>query len=365
MVAPERPDRVLGVRPRRAGTSSRCRSRVGSDGVLRNLQRDATASVMTAEDVGPPRRAGQRGGALARCARDGVARHASSRPIRLAGPRRGGRRGPLPTVAGEPPGAAIAGGLHARARRARAAAGGDGPARHRDGHARADAARRPRRGVRAARTACSARSRAATTGSSGPRPRTARSIAATGYGFVGTTSILFSDFLGDRNLYVATDRVPGLDRGDERARDLQLPAAPLGLGRRRVPLQELLPVARHDAGRAAERARRSSASATFGALFQLSYPFDRFRRLDVADARSLVERTFFFQDAPGYYERGPRQLPRVTSPSFSLVGDNSLSSYYGPVNGSRYNLTFSPAFQVTGNASRTRRCPRTTAATGT
>ena len=34
----------------------------------------------------------------------------------------------------------------------------------------------------------------------------------------------------------------------------------------------------------------------------------------------------------------------VTSPSVSLVGDNTLFGYYGPVNGQRYNLTYSPSF---------------------
>jgi outer membrane protein assembly factor BamA len=89
---------------------------------------------------------------------------------------------------------------------------------------------------------------------------------------------------------------------------------------------------------------------TFGALGEMSYPFDRFRRVDFQFTQMFVERTFYLQDVYGDYVRGPRVYRSVTSPSVSLVGDNSLSSYYGPVNGSRYNLTYAPAFAVLNNS---------------
>jgi len=41
---------------------------------------------------------------------------------------------------------------------------------------------------------------------------------------------------------------------------------------------------------------------------------------------------------------------KFASPSVSLVGDNALFGYYGPVNGGRYNLTYSPSLPWFENA---------------
>ena len=75
---------------------------VGSDGVLRSLQRDAAAAVITADDATHPavRASGAAVGlgALATAWPD-----STIVPDTTAGNRRGGRRGPLPTIAGEPP----------------------------------------------------------------------------------------------------------------------------------------------------------------------------------------------------------------------------------------------------------------------
>jgi outer membrane protein assembly factor BamA len=63
----------------------------------------------------------------------------------------------------------------------------------------------------------------------------------------------------------------------------------------------------------------------------------------------FVERQFFEEDVNGVLVKGGNQRLSVTSPSVSLVGDNTLFGYYGPVNGGRYNLTFSPSFPVFGS----------------
>jgi len=64
----------------------------------------------------------------------------------------------------------------------------------------------------------------------------------------------------------------------------------------------------------------------------------------------VVERAFYDRDVFGYFVRGPRQVRSVISPSLSLVGDNSLSGYYGPVNGARYNVTYSPGVGLFDNS---------------
>jgi outer membrane protein assembly factor BamA len=85
----------------------------------------------------------------------------------------------------------------------------------------------------------------------------------------------------------------------------------------------------------------------FGVLLSASYPFDRFRRAEIDFTQMFVERQFFEEDIFGDLVQSKRQYRSVTSPSLSLVGDNALFGYYGPVNGGRYNLTYAPAFAVT------------------
>ncbi|MCC6348030.1 MAG: PD40 domain-containing protein [Candidatus Eisenbacteria bacterium] len=320
---------------------------VGSEAVLRRLQRDAGAAVLSAEAVSRPAARDTSTapalGALAVSWPDSV-----TVPDTSAAPPRLGRRTPLPSVAGEPPGAAPQVGY--------APALGELVPPPRDMVPPDTTAAAPERTPLLESGGAFALSDSVL----GQRPRGYRwklapeaangqVVAATGYGFAGTTSILFSDFLGDRNLYVATDLFPGsIEETNALAIYSYLPRRwDWGAGAfhfknyyesRVTTLGEQLTSA------------QLFSERNFGALFQLSYPFDRFRRLDTQLTQFWVERTFFNEVVPGYFERGPREFRSVTSPSFSLVGDNSLSSYYGPVNGSRYNVTFSPAFRITSNS---------------
>lgn len=173
--------------------------------------------------------------------------------------------------------------------------------------------------------------------------------AATGYGFAGSTSVLFSDFLGDRSLFVAADLYPGSFSETNalvvysylpRRWDWSVGAFHFKnfYQSRTTTLGEQL------------SSQQVFSERTYGALTQWSYPFDRFRRADLELMQMVVERQFFPVDSTGYYVEGPTEARSVTSPSISLVGDNSLSGAYGPVNGSRYNLTFSSAIPVFSKA---------------
>jgi outer membrane protein assembly factor BamA len=173
--------------------------------------------------------------------------------------------------------------------------------------------------------------------------------AATGFGFIGSTSLLFSDFLGDRNLYIATDVFPGsLEETNALAMYSYLPRRwdfSAGAFHFKNYFQSRVTTLGEQLSSAQVFSER-----TFGGLGQLSYPFDRFRRTDIAFTQMFVQRTFYVRDVFGDYVRGPSTYRSVTSPSLSLVGDNSLSGYYGPVNGSRYNLTFAPALGLLSNS---------------
>ena len=173
--------------------------------------------------------------------------------------------------------------------------------------------------------------------------------AATGFGFVGSTSLLLSDFLGDRSLYIAADVSPGaLDETNALVMYSYLPRRwdlSTGLFHFKNTYQSRVTTLGEQFASAQVFSER-----TFGGLGQISYPFDRFRRTDLAFTQMFVQRTFYKLDSDGYYVRSSTTYRSVTTPSVSLVGDNSLSGYYGPVNGSRYNLTFAPAFGLVSSS---------------
>jgi Tol biopolymer transport system component len=173
--------------------------------------------------------------------------------------------------------------------------------------------------------------------------------AATGYGFIGSTSLLFSDFLGDRNLYIAADVNPGsLEETNALAIYSYLPRRwdwSTGVFHFKNYFQSRVTTL----GEQLQSAQVFS-ERTFGGLAQWSYPFSQFRRTDLGFTQMFVQRTFYFQDQFGSYVKGNSTYRSVTSPSVSLVGDNSLASYYGPVNGSRYNVTYAPAIAIFNNS---------------
>lgn len=174
-------------------------------------------------------------------------------------------------------------------------------------------------------------------------------FAASGYGVVGQTQLYFSDFLGDRALYVATDIFANsLEETNALAIYSFLPKRwdwSAGAFHFKDYYQSRVTTLGEQLGSAQLFSERS-----FGALGSVSYPFDRFRRAEFQYTQMFVERTFFERDVNGDYFRAGRQYRSVSSPSVSLVGDNSLFGYYGPVNGGRYNLSYSPAFALFDNA---------------
>jgi len=170
-------------------------------------------------------------------------------------------------------------------------------------------------------------------------------LAASSYGFAGSTQIAFSDFLGDHSLYFA---------GDVFSNSIQDANALL--------LYSVLPHrldwtvgAFHfknffqsrvtSLGEQLTSAQLFSEQ-TFGALAGVSYPFDRFRRVEAQFTQMFVNEQFFQEVLPGSFVQTNQVYRSVSSPSLSLVGDNSLFGEFGPVNGGRWNLTYSPSFPV-------------------
>lgn len=88
----------------------------------------------------------------------------------------------------------------------------------------------------------------------------------------------------------------------------------------------------------------------FGGQFLALYPFDKFRRAEIGYVQRFVERQFYEYDDFGYLVPGEKEYRSISGPTLSLVHDNTLYGNYGPVNGSRWNLSLNGGLPWTPNA---------------
>jgi hypothetical protein len=169
--------------------------------------------------------------------------------------------------------------------------------------------------------------------------------AASSFGFIGSTQFLFSDFLGDHSLYLATD-VFSTSFQDMNALAFYnyLPRRwDFGVGL--FHLKNFYSSRVTTLGDALGGSRLFS-ERNFGGIVNASYPFDRFRRVEFSLTQLFAELNFYDAFTGAAVER---RYESVTSPAITLVGDNALFGYFGPVNGHRYNLTYSPSFGILPN----------------
>jgi Tol biopolymer transport system component len=170
-------------------------------------------------------------------------------------------------------------------------------------------------------------------------------FAASGYGVVGSTQFVFSDFLGDHSLYLATDVLSqSLSETNAIAVYNYLPRRwDYGFGV--FHFKDYLNSNVTGLGEALGSSRLFS-ERRFGGILSTAYPFDQFKRVEFTFTQMFLERQFFEEDLFGNLFKANTEYRSVTSPAVSLIGDNTLFGYYGPVNGVRYNLTYSPSFAV-------------------
>ncbi len=173
--------------------------------------------------------------------------------------------------------------------------------------------------------------------------------AGSGFGFVGSTQFAFSDFLGDHSLYVATDLFSSSISETNALVVYSYLKRRVDFGAGLFHFKDYFSSQVTTLGEQLDGTRLFS-ERTFGGLVTASYPFDRFRRAELNLTQMFVDRQFFAEDDAGNFFKSTRQYRAVTSPSLSLIGDNALFGYYGPVNGQRWNLTYAPAFAVLHDA---------------
>ncbi len=169
--------------------------------------------------------------------------------------------------------------------------------------------------------------------------------AASSFGFIGSTQFLLSDFLGNHSVYIATDVFSSsLEETNALVLYNYLP-------RRWDFAGGLFHFKNYYSSRVttlgdALGSPRLFSERNFGVLASASYPFDRFRRMELSLTQLFAEIRFF---DPLFGTPLERKYQSVSSPSVSLVADNALFGYYGPVNGHRSNLTYSPSLAVFAN----------------
>ena len=155
------------------------------------------------------------------------------------------------------------------------------------------------------------------------------------FGVAGSTALSMSDFLGDDRFYVSTDIFAGsLDETNLLAYYYYLPKRwDYGIG---VFHYKSYYFSRTTSlGESFNEARRFS-DRNIGFAGLLSYPLDRFRRIDLNLTNIVVDRSFYEEDPGGFLFRSRSELRVVTAPSAAYVNDTVLYGYYGPVSGSRY-----------------------------
>jgi hypothetical protein len=169
--------------------------------------------------------------------------------------------------------------------------------------------------------------------------------ASSSFGFIGSTQFLLSDFLGNHSIYIATDVFSSsIEETNALAVYNYLPRR-WDFGGGLFHFKNYYSSRVTTLGDALGSPRLFS-ERNFGVLGNISYPFDRFRRMELSLTQLFAEIRFY---DPVFGTPLERKYQSVTSPSVSLVGDNALFGYYGPVNGRRYNVTYSPSFAVFDN----------------
>ncbi|MGH7726273.1 MAG: BamA/TamA family outer membrane protein [Candidatus Eiseniibacteriota bacterium] len=162
------------------------------------------------------------------------------------------------------------------------------------------------------------------------------------FGLAGSTVISVSDFLGNHRFMITTDIFAGsLDETNILAYYYYLPKRwDYGLGVFHYKSYYYSSVT--SLGESFSAARQF-ADRNVGFSGTLSYPFDRFRRIDFDLTNVVVDRSFYAPDIFGNLYRTGSELRTVTAPSVTYVKDTGLYGYYGPVSGGRYYLYASRA----------------------
>ena len=165
------------------------------------------------------------------------------------------------------------------------------------------------------------------------------------FGLAGSTVISISDFLGNDRFVISTDIFAGaLDETNILAYYYYLPKRwDYGFGVFHFKNYYYSQVT--SLGESFSTARQF-ADRNVGFTGLLSYPFNRFKRVDINLNNVVVDRSFYGQGPTGNLYPTGSELRMVTAPSVSYVTDTALYGYYGPVSGKRYYIYGTTALPI-------------------
>ena len=169
------------------------------------------------------------------------------------------------------------------------------------------------------------------------------------FGLTGSVGLTVSDFLGHHRFFFATDLFSGsIDQSNILAFYNYLPKrTDYGLG--------LFHFNNFYFSRVSSLGEKFAQTTdvrerNYGVIASLSYPFSRFRRFDIDLQQVFVDRVFLDPIGGGLAVETGRETRTVTAPSLSLTKDNVLYGYYGPIDGTRSFISFTPTIPTFGNS---------------
>ena len=151
------------------------------------------------------------------------------------------------------------------------------------------------------------------------------------FGAQGMTQFAFSDVLGDHQISLGTELVISLDKSDY--------YFTYGYLKNRADFYFSL---FHQADATSDYYGNLYRLRFYGFRGLMSYPINRFNRIDAGLSYNKIDYRLFQQDyySYGYYESG-REAADVMMYTASYIFDNTVYGYTGPIDGFRQNTTIS------------------------
>lgn len=163
---------------------------------------------------------------------------------------------------------------------------------------------------------------------------------STTYGLAGQTQIAISDILGNHQIYLVSDLIQSIEESNFFLAYWYLPKR-IDYGFAIFQQKYYYLLLNGDTNILSER--------EYGGACLISYPFDRFRRIDLQLDSYLRERTLY-EYTFGVWEPYGREKRIVLIPYLSMVYDNTLFGMTGPIDGLRYNITYGKSIGISSDA---------------
>ncbi len=161
---------------------------------------------------------------------------------------------------------------------------------------------------------------------------------STEYGFAGTSELAFSDILGNHQIYFSSDFFSNITESNFVLQYWYLP--------RRINFGGAI---FQEKNYYLTPSGHILMERLYGGASLVSYPLDKFRRLDLELSGYVVQDVYYWASQDTLYKsEGPKG--EVILPTLSLIRDTALWGSTGPVAGTRSRLSIGKTAKLTANA---------------